>query len=157
MMDFCGFFQGKSSEFAWIPEIPYTMHPLKKSPIKESPLFDVARFRWPLLWFTEPLQSKPCVRVTGACLSCKSLWRISCMDDGIAYMASSQLLGVNPESDLQSRLRRDCLSQCNWSTFREWQGGTKGGIWKPSENALIFNQPWPSNPSFLGENRKKKN
>ena len=33
MMDFCGFFQGKSSEFAWIPEIPYTMHPLKKSPI----------------------------------------------------------------------------------------------------------------------------
>ena len=32
MMDFCGFFQGKSSEFAWLPEIPYTMHPLKKSP-----------------------------------------------------------------------------------------------------------------------------
>ena len=29
-MDFCGFFQGKSSEFAWTPEIPYTMHPLKK-------------------------------------------------------------------------------------------------------------------------------
>ena len=32
MMDFCGFFQGKSSDFTWIPEIPYTMHPLKKSP-----------------------------------------------------------------------------------------------------------------------------
>ena len=30
MMDFCGFFQEKSSEFAWIPEIPYTMHPAKK-------------------------------------------------------------------------------------------------------------------------------
>ena len=26
------FFQGKSSEFARIPEIPYTMQPLKKSP-----------------------------------------------------------------------------------------------------------------------------
>ena len=36
MMDFCGFFQGKSSEFAWIPEIPYTMHLLKKSPIWPS-------------------------------------------------------------------------------------------------------------------------
>ena len=33
MMDFCGFLQGKSSEFAWILEIPYTMHPLKESPI----------------------------------------------------------------------------------------------------------------------------
>ena len=31
MTDFCGFFQGKSSEFAWIPEVPYTMHPVKKS------------------------------------------------------------------------------------------------------------------------------
>ena len=36
MMDFCRFFQGKSSEFAWIPEIPYTMHPLEKSPIKTA-------------------------------------------------------------------------------------------------------------------------
>ena len=36
MMDFCGVFQGKSSEFAWVPEIPYTMHPLKKSPILRS-------------------------------------------------------------------------------------------------------------------------
>ena len=35
-MDFCGFFQGKSSEFACIPEIPYAMHPLKKSPIMKS-------------------------------------------------------------------------------------------------------------------------
>ena len=33
MMDFCGFFQGESSEFARLPEIPYTMHPLKKPPI----------------------------------------------------------------------------------------------------------------------------
>ena len=33
MMDFCGFSQGMLSEFAWISEIPYTMHPLKKSPI----------------------------------------------------------------------------------------------------------------------------
>ena len=33
VMDFCGFFQGKSSEFVWIPEILYTMHPQKKSPI----------------------------------------------------------------------------------------------------------------------------
>ena len=32
MMDFCGFFQGKSSEFAWVPEIPYTMHLLETSP-----------------------------------------------------------------------------------------------------------------------------
>ena len=32
MIDFCGFFQGKSSEFAWIPEIPYTMHLLQRSP-----------------------------------------------------------------------------------------------------------------------------
>ena len=30
MMDFCGFLQGKSSEVAWIPEIPYTMHPAKQ-------------------------------------------------------------------------------------------------------------------------------
>ena len=38
MMDFCGFFQGKSSEFARSPEIPYTMHPLKKSPnLQKSP------------------------------------------------------------------------------------------------------------------------
>ena len=29
MMDFCGFFQGKSSEFAWIPDIPYTMQFLR--------------------------------------------------------------------------------------------------------------------------------
>ena len=29
MMDFCGFFQGRSSEFAWIAGIPYTMHPVK--------------------------------------------------------------------------------------------------------------------------------
>ena len=34
MMDFCLFFQGMSSEFAWSPEIPYTMHPLKKFPIE---------------------------------------------------------------------------------------------------------------------------
>ena len=32
MMDFCGFSQGMASEFACMPEIPYTMHPLKKSP-----------------------------------------------------------------------------------------------------------------------------
>ena len=30
MMDFCLFSQGMSSEFAWISEIPYTMHPLTK-------------------------------------------------------------------------------------------------------------------------------
>ena len=45
MMDFCGFSQGKSSDLTWIPEIPYTMHPLKKSPI--------------VTWFGTP--SKPIV------------------------------------------------------------------------------------------------
>ena len=37
MMDFCGFFQRKSSEFGWIPEIPKAMCPVKKSrPPKEK-------------------------------------------------------------------------------------------------------------------------
>ena len=33
MIEFCLFYQGMSSEFTWVLENPYTMHPVKKSPI----------------------------------------------------------------------------------------------------------------------------
>ena len=47
MMDFCLFFQGMSSEFAWIPEIPYTMHPLKKSPnVRAIPVWLLCSLLW---------------------------------------------------------------------------------------------------------------
>ena len=46
-MNFCGFFQGMSSEFAWLSQNPYTMHPVKKSSLfSPSPKYLSSQRTW---------------------------------------------------------------------------------------------------------------
>ena len=53
MMDLCGSFQGKSSEVAWSPEIPDTMHPVKKSPKHASQICEQLKMLRFAIWSTK--------------------------------------------------------------------------------------------------------
>ena len=139
MMDFCGFFQGKSSEFAWIPEIPYTMHPLKKSPKKVQiqirtppPRFDILA----PLHTTSPMNSgKSCYRDSFRPTCTRNTWthkfKSLCLQPRLQGAASRKLAKRSRQTALES-------SNVNCCRRREWESYTKMAfLFRPCFNRAL--------------------